>query len=147
MCVRLQSAHGPQGAAEPGACTSDTVAPGLDLLYGAGNAVATGFLIDADKKAFAAGTGVAAAAFIASAAYGYTQTSKCADALDAAAERSATKVDDAVAQAESARMKAAVERARAAKAAKAEPQPGAAPQPAPAEESEPRPEDPNAPAP
>jgi hypothetical protein len=69
-------------------CTSNRVAPGLDLVSGIGWGVAAALMATHDQGAEYVGTGAAlSTGFLASSIYGYVETSDCRDALSASEAR------------------------------------------------------------
>ncbi len=77
-------------------CTSNKIAPGLDLLWGLGGLVGGAVALSTWKsrtgKIVGAADLIGGAMFLASSAYGFSKTSECAKALDAADEREAARV-------------------------------------------------------
>ncbi len=70
-------------------CTSNRIAPGFDLLWTVGSMAGAVLALSYDQKAIGAVSAAGGAVYLGSSIYGYSSTSECADAMDAANEREA----------------------------------------------------------
>jgi hypothetical protein len=76
-------------------CTSNRLAPALDLVSGISGGIAAALMAAHDQKAeYIGAESVASVAFLSSSAYGYIATSDCRDALRASEARANSGVDN-----------------------------------------------------